>query len=145
MSGVNKAILIGRVGKDPEVRELDGGTTVASFSLATSEKYTNRNGERVEETQWHNIVVWRKLAEIVQRYVRKGQLLYLEGKITTRSWDDRDGNTRYTTEIVCSQMQMLGKNERPDAGTEYLASESANVASKQGGSVIDEPGDDLPF
>ena len=106
---VNKVILVGNVGKDPETRYLEGGTAVCSFPLATSETYRNRDGERVTNTEWHNIVLWRGLAEVAEKYVRKGSQLYIEGRIRTRSWDDRDGNKRYTTEVVGDNMQMLGK------------------------------------
>lgn len=106
---VNKVILVGNVGKDPEIRYLEGGTAVCSFPLATSESYRNRDGERVTNTEWHNIVLWRGLAEVAEKYVRKGSQLYIEGRIRSRSWDDRDGNKRYTTEIIGDNMQMLGR------------------------------------
>jgi single-strand DNA-binding protein len=106
---VNKVILVGNVGKDPETRYLEGGTAVCSFSLATSETYRNRDGEKVTNTEWHNIVLWRGLAEVAEKYVRKGSQLFIEGRIRTRSWDDKDGNKRYTTEIVGDNMQMLGR------------------------------------
>ena len=142
---VNKVILVGNVGKDPEVRHLDKGVSVANFSLATSETYLAKNGERVSTTEWHNIVVWRGLAEVAEKYVTKGRQLYIEGRIRTRAWDDKDGNKRYTTEIYADVMQLLGK--RDDNGS----------ASAQGGSAADsyesvnEPDlsqpeeDDLPF
>ncbi len=106
---VNKVILIGNVGKDPETRYLEGGTAVSKFSLATSETYRNRDGEKITTTEWHNIVVWRGLAEICEKYVKKGSQLYIEGRIKSRSYNDKDGNTRYITEIVGDNMQMLGK------------------------------------
>ncbi len=106
---VNKVILVGNVGKDPETRYLEGGTAVSKFSLATSESYRNRDGEKITTTEWHNIVVWRGLAEICEKYVKKGSQLYIEGRIKTRSYNDKDGNTRYITEIVGDTMQMLGK------------------------------------
>jgi len=109
---VNKVILVGNVGKDPEIRYLEGGTAVCSFPLATSATYRNRDGERITSTEWHNIVLWRGLAEIAERYVKKGSQLFIEGRIRTRSWDDREGNKRYTTEIIADNMQMLGR--RPD-------------------------------
>ncbi len=142
---VNKAILVGHVGNDPEVRHLEGGTPVANFRLATSETYNNRNGERVTQTEWHNIVVWRGLAEVVEKYVKKGSHLYIEGRIRTRSWDDREGNKRYTTEIVCDNMQMLGK--RGDSGGEQGYGNSAQSAqsSSEGVPATPEPDDDLPF
>jgi len=110
---VNKVILIGNLGKDPEVRYLEGGTAVANFTLATSETYKDRNtGEKKSITDWHNIVVWRGLAELVEKYLKKGSKIYVEGKLKTRSWKDQDGNTRYTTEIVADNLTMLGgKNE----------------------------------
>jgi single-strand DNA-binding protein len=111
---VNKVILVGNVGKDPETRYLEGGTAVCSFPLATSETYRNRDGERITTTEWHNVVLWRGLAEVAEKYVKKGSQLYIEGRIRTRSWDDRDGNKRYTTEIVGDNMQMLGR--RADEG-----------------------------
>ena len=122
---VNKVILVGNVGKDPETRYLEGGTAVCSFSLATSETYKNREGEKVTNTEWHNVVLWRGLAEVAEKYVRKGSQLFIEGRIRSRSWDDRDGNKRYTTEIVGDNMQMLGKRS-DDGGTQ-----SNNGASHQ--------------
>ena len=109
MSSVNKVIIVGRLGKDPEVKTTPSGEKVSTFSMATSEKFTDRNGQKQEKTEWHNIVAWRKLAEIIERYVKKGSLLYIEGKLVTRSWDDpQSGQKRYKTEIVANQMQMLG-------------------------------------
>jgi single-strand DNA-binding protein len=106
---VNKVILVGNVGKDPEVRYLEKGVAVAKFPLATSETYKGKDGEKVTATEWHNVVLWRGLAETVEKYVKKGSQLYIEGKIRTRSYDDKDGNKRYVTEIVADLMQMLGK------------------------------------
>jgi single-strand DNA-binding protein len=113
---VNKVILVGNVGKDPEIRYLEGGTAVCSFPLATSESYRNRDGEKITNTEWHNVVLWRGLAEIAERYVKKGTQLYIEGRIRTRSWDDKEGNKRYTTEIIADNMQMLGR--KPDDATQ---------------------------
>ena len=107
---VNKAILIGKVGNDPEVKHFENNSVV-NFSLATSENYKDKNGEKQTKTEWHKIVIWGKLVEVVEKYVDKGSRLYLEGKITTRSWDDKDGNKRFTTEIVCNNMTMLGTNK----------------------------------
>ena len=101
---VNKVILVGNVGKDPEVRHLEGGTTVARFPLATNETYTDKSGKKVTQTEWHNIVVWRGLAEIAEKYVRKGTQLYIEGKIRTRSWEDQNKIRRYTTEIYVDNL-----------------------------------------
>jgi len=116
MSGVNKVILIGNLGKDPEVRHLDNGATVANFSIATTESYKDRNtGQRVDQTEWHNIVLWRGLADVAEKYLKKGDSVYIEGKLRTRSWE-KDGVTRYTTEVVGDQMTMLG-GKRNDQGS----------------------------
>lgn len=106
---VNKCILVGNLGKDPELRYTGSGTAVCNFSLATTENYKDRDGNKQEKTEWHNIVIWRQLAEIAGKYLTKGKQVYLEGKIQTRSYDDRDGNKRYITEIVVDEMQMLGR------------------------------------
>ena len=118
---------MGNVGRDPEVRYLDSGVAVAKFPLATSETYTNKSGDRVTNTEWHNIVIWRKLAEVVEKYVQKGQQLYLEGKISNRSYDDKEGNKRYITEIVVDNMQMLGK--KSDRDKDSLTDEEVNTTS----------------
>ena len=105
--GVNKVILIGNLGADPELKYTPSGVPVVNFSLATSESWTDKSGERQERTEWHRIVLWRKLAEIAGQYLRKGSKLYVEGKLQTRSWDDQSGQKRYTTEVVVNDMQML--------------------------------------
>jgi single-strand DNA-binding protein len=109
----NKAIILGNVGSDPEIKHLDGGNAVANFSVATSETYKDKSGEKKTETEWHRVVIWGKLAEIVEKYVKKGQQLYLVGKIKTRKWTDKDGNDKFTTEILCNQMLMIGKKDAP--------------------------------
>ena len=107
--GVNKVILIGNLGKDPEIRYTQSGTAVANFTIATTESWGGKDGqEKQEKTEWHNIVAWARLAEICNQYLSKGRQVYIEGRIQTRKWEDRDGNTRYTTEIVAQNMQMLG-------------------------------------
>ena len=108
---LNKVFLIGNAGKDPDIRHTDSGTTVATFTLATSERYKDRNGEVHEQTEWHNIVAWRGLADVVGNYVKKGTQVYIEGKIRSRSWDDQDGQKRYTTEIFADNIILLGKRE----------------------------------
>ncbi len=113
---VNKAILVGNLGKDPELRYTPSGTAVATFSLATTERYKDRDGNRQEKTEWHNIVAWRQLAEICGKFLHKGKQVYIEGKIQNRSYDDRDGNRRYITEIVADQMQMLGSRDDNQGG-----------------------------
>jgi len=105
---VNKVILVGRLGRDPETRYTGGGQAVANFSVATDESYKDKNGERQKRTEWHKIVVWSKLAEIAQQYLKKGSLLYLEGRLQTREWQDKEGQKRTTTEIVATNFRMLG-------------------------------------
>lgn len=141
---VNKVILVGNVGKDPEVRYLDSGYAVATITLATSERgYTLQNGTQVpERTEWHQIIAWRGLAEIVEKYVKKGSQLYVEGKITTRSWE-KDGIKRYSTEIVAENIELLGK--RPETGTVSSQGPQPNRAAQQPGFAQGEDPDDLPF
>ena len=108
MSGINKVILVGHLGKDPEVRYLDGGVSVASFPLATSETF-NKDGKKVEQTEWHNIVLWRSLADVAAKFLQKGNLVYIEGKLRTRSFEDKEGVKKYTTEVVAENFTMLGR------------------------------------
>jgi len=108
MSGINKVILVGHLGKDPEIRHLEGNVTVASFPLATSEMF-NKDGRRVEQTEWHNIVMWRGLAEVAAKYLFKGKLVYVEGKLRTRTYEDKEGIRRYTTEVVAENFTLLGR------------------------------------
>lgn len=105
---VNKAILIGRAGKDPETRYMTNGEAVTNLSLATSETWKDKNGEKQEKTEWHNLTFYKRLAEVVGEYVKKGSQIYVEGKISTRKWQDKEGKDRYTTEIICHELQMLG-------------------------------------
>jgi single-strand DNA-binding protein len=144
---VNKAILIGNLGKDPEVRRLENGTVVASFTLATSETFTDRaTGERREVTDWHNIVLWRGLAEVAEKYARKGQKVYIEGKIKTRSWNDKDGNPRYTTEILADEMTLLTPRSENPAQTNTPSPYPVNPPNDP--SPMDlksDYEDDLPF
>ena len=108
MSGINKVILVGHLGKDPEVRYLEGGVSVTSFPLATSESF-NKDGRKVEQTEWHNIVMWRGLADVAAKYLQKGKLVYIEGKLRTRSFEDKEGFKKYTTEIVAENFTLLGR------------------------------------
>ena len=140
MASMNKVILIGNVGKDPEVRHLESGVVNAQFSLATNETYKNKSGEKVTNTEWHNIVLWRGLAEIAEKYVKKGSTLLIEGKIRTRSYDDKDGNKKYITEIVADQMQLMG---RADDNGSRGAGEPRAAAVEE--SPMDLASDDLPF
>jgi len=114
---INSATLIGNTGKDPEVRTISSGKKVASFSLATTEHYKNASGEKTTKTSWHNIKAWGGLAEIAEKYIKKGQLLYVEGKIDYSSYDDKDGNKRYVTEIIANSIQMLGGKKTDDVAT----------------------------
>ena len=114
MSGVNKVILIGNLGKDPEVRYLDNGVAVANMSIATTENYKNKDGDRVSQTEWHDVVLWRGLAEIAEKYLKKGSSVYIEGKIRTNKWVDKDENTRYKTEILADKLNMLGRSVNSD-------------------------------
>ncbi len=115
---VNKVILVGNLGKDPDLRYTPAGAAVVTFSMATTERYKDRDGNRQEKTEWHNIVAWRQLAEICGKFLHKGKQVYIEGKIQTHSYDDRDGNKKYITEIVADQMQMLG-TKGDDQGSSY--------------------------
>ncbi len=154
---VNKVILVGNVGKDPETRYLEGGTAVCSFPLATSESYRNRDGQKISNTEWHNVVLWRGLAEVAEKYVKKGSQLFIEGRIRSRSWDDKDGNKRYITEIVGDNMQMLGKRtddtvpaQESPGTTESSASQAESGENNKGSSFNDigeksDKVDDLPF
>lgn len=175
---LNKAMLIGNVGRDPEVRYLDGSAgsaKVATFTLATTERYKDRNGETRENTEWHNIVAWRGNADVAEKYVKKGTQLYIEGRIRTRSWDDQSGNKRYTTEIIADTLQLLGKKsdnpatqspyQTPGTQPSYQAQPGGYQApyqpqgyqqtaqpqaysqpvQPQNPVAVDEPEDDLPF
>jgi single-strand DNA-binding protein len=153
--GVNKVILIGNLGSDPEVRYTPDGVPVANFNLATSESWNDRNtGERQERTEWHRLVLWRKLAEIAGQYLKKGAKIYVEGKLQTRSWDDQSGQKRYTTEIVVNDMQMLdsrgegGGSGGRDAGYSDRPASGQNVGPASQPAAPPPPGgddDDLPF
>jgi len=119
MSGINKVILVGHLGKDPETRSLEGGVSVTSFPLATSETY-NKEGRKIEQTEWHNIVMWRGLADMAAKYLQKGRLVYIEGKLRTRSFEDKEGNKKYTTEVVAENFTLLGRKSDFDADSRTL-------------------------
>jgi len=163
---INKVILVGNLGKDPEVRHFEGNSSVASFSVATSDSYMDKTtNERKTQTEWHNVVMWNGLAGVAEKYLKKGSQVYIEGKLTTRKWQDKDGNDRYTTEVVARTMKMLGSKEggssynKPAAPT---ASDAPAQVTKEASpspqpaavstpapaspeKVADAPGDDLPF
>jgi len=134
---INKVILLGNVGNDPEVRYVSEGLPVARFSLATSESYTNKAGEKVTNTEWHSIVLWRGLATVVEKYIKKGAQVYIEGKITYRTYE-KDGQTKYFTEIVADEMKMIGRKDKD--GTE----QSADVSQKRGAVAESAPAYDIP-
>ena len=136
---VNKAMLIGRLGKDPEVRYTPDGTMVTNFNLATDEQWKDKNGEKVQKTEWHRIVTFGKLAEICGNYLVKGKLIFVEGRIQTRSWEDKDGVKRFTTEIIASNMQMLDSKAQSKADDSSL--ETSSVTSNNAGTSTD----DVPF
>ena len=142
----NKAILIGRLGRDPEVRYTTSGTAVADFSVATNEVWTDQSGERQERTEWHRIVVWRRLAEICEKYLRKGSLVMIEGRLQTREWDDRDGNRRRTTEIVALGMKMLdSRSDRMGGGPPADRPARRSSAPSQPSQEVEITDDDIPF
>tara|TARA_B100000927_G_scaffold289930_1_gene287535 strand:+ start:464 stop:883 length:420 start_codon:yes stop_codon:yes gene_type:complete len=139
MAGVNKVILVGNLGKDPEVRYLDSGVAVANFSLATTENYKNKQGEKVSQTEWHNIVLWRGLAEVAEKWLKKGSSVYIEGKIRTNKWEDKEGKTRYNTEILADNMTMLGSKINTED------SDRNNIKSISEKKSVNNENDDLPF
>ncbi len=138
MAGVNKAIILGNLGNDPEVKTLEGGVRVASFSVATSEKWTDKNGDKKEETQWHNIVFFGKVVDVIEKYVKKGSQIYIEGKLKTTSYDDKDGIKRYQTRIIGQSLNLIGGNSQNTGSSqvpvENFVSDNPNDSS-----------DDLPF
>lgn len=151
---VNKAILVGHLGKDPEVRYMPNGEAVANVTLATSETWKDKTGEKQEKTEWHNIVFYKRLAEIAGQYLKKGSLIYVEGRITTEKWQDKEGKDRYTTKIVANEMKMLGGKssgssnfevvEKPSA-SEHSAAAPASKTPAQAKSNFDNFDDDIPF
>ncbi|WP_248282092.1 single-stranded DNA-binding protein [Mucilaginibacter robiniae] len=143
MSGINKVILVGHLGKDPEVRHLEGGVSVASFPLATSESF-NKDGRKIEQTEWHNIVMWRGLADVAAKYLQKGKLVYIEGKLRTRSFEDKGGVKKFTTEVVAENFTMLGR--KSDFELEGVASRQASKHDESTDSYDTmTDADDLPF
>jgi single-strand DNA-binding protein len=143
MASLNKVMLIGNLGKDPEVRYTTSGTAVASFSIATTERFKNKNGEWEEKTEWHNITLWSRLAEIAGEYLAKGRTVYIEGRLQTRKWQDRDGRDRYTTEIVGEKMQMLGG--KGEGGGRARTTEEPSYEQPSYEEPAFNPDDDIPF
>jgi single-strand DNA-binding protein len=164
MAGINKAILVGNLGRDPEMRTTQSGSQVANFTVATSERFTDQSGQKQDRTEWHNVVAWGRLAEICGQYLRKGKQVYIEGRIQTRKWEDKNGQTRYTTEVVALTMQMLGRaGESPaamaagaaggdedsgaGAGADDVGTAAMSARSGEPSSVapVAEEDEDLPF
>jgi single-strand DNA-binding protein len=148
MAGVNKAILVGNLGRDPELRQTPNGQSVVNFTLATSENWTDKSGERQERTEWHRIVVWGRTAEMCHQYLSKGRTVYVEGRIQTREWEDKDGNKRYTTEINAQTVQFIGPRQDGGGGGGGYSGGGGDSGGHGGGSHMD-PGptmdDDIPF
>ena len=151
---VNRVILVGHLGKDPEIRSTPGGQSVAKFSLATSEKFTDKSGEKQERTEWHNIVAWGKLGEICGQYLRKGKLVFIEGSLRTDSWDDKEsGQKKYRTEVIAQNMQMLGPKGEDGGSSSYEGGSSSYGSKKSSGSESSAPSgpanmdedDEVPF
>lgn len=150
MAGINKVILVGNLGKDPEVRTVQSGIQVAKITLATSEAYTNKEGQRIEQTEWHNVILWRGLANVAEKYLKKGNKVYIEGKLKTRNYDDKDGIKRYVTEIEAVDMLLLDK--APPAGGSFsgpsntsVQSETTHTGNFQSNENPPADNDDLPF
>jgi len=145
VAGVNKVILVGNLGSDPEVRTTPGGQRVANFRLATSRNWTGQDGQRQEKTEWHSIVAWAKLAEICERYLTKGKQVYVEGRLETRSWQDKEGQTRYKTEIICETMQMLGRAGERNGEQPMDAPPRGGAPEESLSPAGNSADDDLPF
>lgn len=140
MSGVNKVIVVGRLGSDPESRTVSNGNTVTRLSVATSENWVDKDGQKQERTEWHRVVTWGKLAEICQRHLGKGRQVYVEGRLQTRSWEDQQGQKKYTTEIVASTVQFLDSNRSERSGSEDYESQDFGPEPS-----FDSPADEIPF
>ncbi|MDR0755119.1 MAG: single-stranded DNA-binding protein [Prevotellaceae bacterium] len=145
---LNKVMIIGNAGKDPEIRHLDNGVSVVSLPVATTERYKDRNGEIKEQTEWHNVVFWRQLAEFTEKYVRKGSQMFIEGRLRTRNWEDQSGNKKYVTEIVADNIRLLGKrpdNNNNNGTNNSVTHQAADIKTEE--IISDElsQDDDLPF
>lgn len=143
MAGINKVILVGRLGYDPEIRIMPAGSAMATLSVATSESYIDRNGQKQERTEWHRVIFWEKRAEVCRDYLKKGSLVYIEGKITTRKWQDQQGIDRYSTEIQGQQLQMLGSKQ--DNQTQAPAQYTQQPQQQSQPQNTDNFDDDIPF
>ncbi len=142
MAGVNKVILLGNLGADPDIKAFESGNKMARVSLATNEFFKNKHGEMVEKTEWHNVILWGRRAELAEQYLRRGSPLYVEGRLRTRKWDDKDGNTRYTTEVFADVLNFIGGKSPSATGT--ISSGTEDTPEPRGAEVPPEE-DDLPF
>ncbi|MBG39009.1 MAG: single-stranded DNA-binding protein [Cryomorphaceae bacterium] len=143
---VNKVILVGNLGKNPEVRKLESGALLARFSIATSEQYTDKlSGKRIENTDWHDIVTWRGLAEVSEKFLKKGMKVYIEGKLKKRTWTDKDGQQRHNVDIVADELTILSKLEPKQKTKHSYSSENANKITSRIEDIENQPDDSLPF
>ena len=143
---VNKVILIGNLGRDPEIKKLDSGATLASFSIATSEKYTDKqSGQKIEQTDWHDVVLWRGLAEVAEKYLKKGTKIYVEGRLKKRSWQDREGNTKYSVEVIGDEMTILSWPETMNVLKKPYPVENTNKENTPIDQIESDSNDILPF
>ena len=143
MRGVNRVMLIGNLGKDPDVQHLEGNIAVAKFPLATTETYKDRSGKLISQTEWHTVVLWRGLADLAQKYLHKGSLIYVEGRLRTRSWEDKEGNKKFATEVVADNLIMLDK--RGDAQGAHGTGDPMEGFSGDDITPLADPGETLPF
>ncbi len=142
---VNKVILIGNLGRDPEIKKLENGATLASFSMATSESYTDKvSGKKIENTDWHDVILWRGLADLAEKFLKKGMKIYVEGRLKKRSWQDREGNTRYNVEVIGDEMTILSKPDTDTKPKEPYTVEANQEISKME-NLESDPEDTLPF
>jgi single-strand DNA-binding protein len=147
MRGVNRVMLIGNLGKDPDVQFLDGNIAVAKFSLATTETFKDRAGKLISQTEWHTVVLWRGLAELAQKYLHKGSLVYIEGRLRTRSWEDKEGNKKFATEVVGDNLIMLDKRTDGTSSHSHLHHQEGmeGLGNSDTPPPVGEPSEDLPF
>lgn len=147
MAGLNKVMLIGNLGKDPEVKTLENGAKIATFPLATSENYKDKEGNRQTRTEWHNLVLWRGLADIAENYLHKGSQVFVEGRLSTRKWEDKEGHTRYTTEVIGDNLVLLGRAGEGGSQNPGNATFGGSMAASRpsGDDLVSDVADDLPF
>ena len=145
MRGVNRVMLIGNLGKDPDVQVLEGNIAVAKFPLATTETFKDRSGKLVSQTEWHTVVLWRGLAELAQKYLHKGSLVYIEGRLRTRSWDDKEGHRKFATEVVGDNLIMLDKRTDSSSSVHSDTSSSESVSGDETHPTSGDPTQELPF